>query len=108
MSNLNSIARAPMPIYGQDHSNDPEDVRRLWALTPTQRVEAMWAGLLTGSQLNLWSRKRPDEVPLLGNEFAFIVMRTPEWAEEPTVREHVKDNVIHLPQPREETDRAAA
>jgi len=110
MSGQTSTALAPMPIYGQDHSHDPQDARRLWALTPAQRVEAMWAGQLTGSQLNLWARKRPWEVPLLDNEFAFIVMRTPEWAEGPTrLQDFLDNNVIAFPVPvREEVDRVAA
>lgn len=38
-------------------------------------------GELSFAQLREWSSLRPDEVPKLGGEFAWIVMRTPEWAE---------------------------
>jgi len=42
-------------------------------------------------------------VPLLGGEFAWIVMRTPDWAE---TTEHPSDNVIYLTERQD--DRAAA
>jgi hypothetical protein len=58
-----------------------EELRALWAMTPAQRVTAMWRGQLTRHQLSKWTSRMPHEVPLLGGEFAWIVMRTPEWAE---------------------------
>jgi hypothetical protein len=67
-----------------------------------QRVDAMWACQLSLSQLCEWSSKRPREVPMLGREFAWLVMHTPEWAE-PVERQ---DNVERLPQRGEH--RAAA
>jgi hypothetical protein len=50
-------------------------------MTAAERVSAMWRGQLTRHQLSKWSSREPQEVPLLGGEFAWIVMRTPEWAE---------------------------
>jgi len=62
-------------------------------MTKQQRIDAMWAGQLTLYQLCDWSAHRPSEVPLLGNEFAWHVMRTPEWAE----ASEPKNNVLPLP-----------
>jgi hypothetical protein len=56
-------------------------MRALWAMTAAQRVSAMWRGQLTRHQLSKWSSRAPHEVPILGGEFAWIVIRTPEWAE---------------------------
>lgn len=58
-----------------------DELRALWAMTRAQRVAAMWRGQLTRRQLSKWSSRAPSEVPLLGGEFAWIAMRTPEWAE---------------------------
>ena len=66
----------------------------LWAMSPTDRITAMWRGDLTLFQLTSWSSRAPNEVPLIGGEFAYIVMRTPEWAE---AGEAASDNVIELP-----------
>ena len=56
--------------------------RQLWSMTPTERVTAMRAGRLTFDQLNEWTRKRPNEVPLLNGEFEWIAIKTPEVAED--------------------------
>lgn len=53
----------------------------LWRMGPLERERAMWAGELSLRQLCEWSARRPQEVPKLGGEFAWIVMTTPEWAE---------------------------
>jgi hypothetical protein len=76
----------------------------LWAMSSTERVAAMWRADLTLYQLSRWSSRAQDEVPLLGGEFAWIVMRTPEW-DEPHVERDT--NVVQLPQ-RRRNDRAAA
>ena len=55
----------------------------LWRMSAEQRVAAMNAGRLSLDQLSEWSRRAPDEVPRIGNEFAWIVWTTPEWAEAP-------------------------
>ena len=75
----------------------------LWAMSSTERVAAMWRGDLTLYQLSRWSSRAQDEVPLLGGEFAWIVMRTPEWAE---AADDLADNVIYLTERQD--DRAAA
>jgi hypothetical protein len=75
----------------------------LWAMSSADRVAAMWRGNLTLFQLTRWSSRRPDEVPLIGGEFAYIVMRTPEWAESDDA---ASNNVIQLPERTD--DRAAA
>ena len=69
--------RAPV----QQPADVDEDLRALWAMTAAQRVAAMWRGQLTRRQLSKWTSRAPHEVPLLGGEFAWIVIRTPEWAE---------------------------
>jgi hypothetical protein len=95
--------RAPLPtaLVIRDSA---EDSAALWTMTPAERIEAMWAGRLTLSQLTEWSGRRPDEVPRLGGELAYIVMRTPEWDEPHVARD---TNVVQLPQ-RRSNDRAAA
>ena len=50
-------------------------------MSPGERVRAMWAGELSFAQLREWSARRPQEVPTLGREFAWIAIFTPEWAE---------------------------
>jgi hypothetical protein len=47
-------------------------------MTGDERIAAMWRGELSLRQL---SSRAQHEVPLLGGEFAWIVMRTPDWAE---------------------------
>jgi hypothetical protein len=58
-----------------------EEYRLLWAMSCGERIAAMWRGELTTRQLCQWSSRAQHEVPLLGGEFAWIVMRTPEWPE---------------------------
>jgi hypothetical protein len=57
------------------------EIPRLWRMSHSARVTAMWRGELTLAQLRTWSSRRPSEVPLLAGEFAWIIMRTPDWAE---------------------------
>jgi len=54
-------------------------------------------------QLTRWSSRAQHEVPLLGGEFAWIVMRTSDWAE---AADDLSDNVIYLTERQD--DRAAA
>jgi hypothetical protein len=60
---------------------DQAEIDALWAMTRQERITAMWASQLTMSQLTEWTARRPREVPLLGNEWAWLEMHTPEWAE---------------------------
>ncbi len=57
------------------------EIPQLWRMSRSARVTAMWRGELTLAQLRTWSARRPSEVPLLAREFAWIIMRTPDWAE---------------------------
>ncbi len=92
----------PLPIPLRNRP-DQAQLDALWAMTKQQRIDAMWAGRLTMYQLTEWSGKRPSEVPRLGGEFVWHVMRTPEWAD---AAERSRDNVINLPKRGEH--RAAA
>jgi hypothetical protein len=80
-----------------------QQLAALWAMSPAERIAAMWRGDLTLYQLTRWSSRAQHEVPLLGGEFAWIVMRTPEWAE---AADDLSDNVIYLTE--RQGDRAAA
>ena len=53
----------------------------LWRMSAEERIAAMWDGRLTLHQLTQWSSRRPDEVPKIGGEFAYIVMSTADWIE---------------------------
>ena len=41
----------------------------------------MWRHQLTLSQLREWTARAPHEVPLIGDELAWIAMHDPDWAE---------------------------
>jgi len=77
------IAGGPSTQIPSRHpAPDPgEPYRALWTMTRDERTAAMWRGELTTRQLCQWSSRAQHEVPLLGGELAWIVMRTPEWAE---------------------------
>ena len=53
----------------------------LWAMTPEERVAAMWRGELSLMQCLEWSRRAPEEVPRLNGEFAYITLNTVEYLE---------------------------
>jgi hypothetical protein len=76
------------PDQSADTSPRAGDEQALWAMTAEERVAAMWRSQLTLQQLARWSSRAPHEVPLLGGEFAWIAMRTPDWAE--AVDDHPK------------------
>lgn len=56
-------------------------LRRLWRMTPAQRVAAMRAGELTIEQCCAWAARHPEQVPLLNGEYEFIAAWTPEACE---------------------------
>jgi hypothetical protein len=60
-----------------------EDERRqaLWAMTPAQRVAAMYAGELRLSDCLAWAARYPEQVPTLNGEWWFIAITTPEVAD---------------------------
>jgi hypothetical protein len=66
----------------QQRATRAELSRVLWAMTPEQRVAAMWARRLTWEQLREWTQLAPHEVPrssIVGGEYMWIAMLTPEW-----------------------------
>lgn len=64
--------------YGREHE---QESRALWEMTPAQRQAAMWRGQLSSHQLFEWAARKPSEVPLINDEFAFLAWSTPEVAE---------------------------
>lgn len=98
-----TISRAELALNIPIGDARDQQLDALWAMSAAERVAAMWRGDLTLYQLSRWSSRAQHEVPLLGGEFAWIVMRTPEWAEAADER---SDNVIYLTERRD--DRAAA
>lgn len=72
----NTIRRALAPT-----PSSPAELAALWAMRPSERVDATWRGDLTLAQLTRCSSRRPTEVPLIAGEFAWIIIRTPAWAE---------------------------
>jgi hypothetical protein len=58
-----------------------EQLRRLWAMSPSQRVAAMRRGELNMRQCCAWSARHPEQIPLLEGEFEFLAAYTPEVAE---------------------------
>jgi hypothetical protein len=78
----NTVGQPTQSLSGGHQRPDVCDAyRALWAMTRDERIAAMWRGDLTLRQLCQWSSRAQHEVPLLGGEFAWIVMRTPDWAE---------------------------
>jgi hypothetical protein len=86
-----------------------EAKRRLWAMTPDERVRAMRTGELSLRLCLHWASCRPDEVPLLDGEWEFIAVHTPEIADahEPasSQRERVQASLLRCPD-RDERDAA--
>ena len=76
-----NLAENIMEQLAAQRANAAELSRGLWAMSAAEREAAMWRGELTSTQLFEWARRRPEEVPLINGEFAFIAMHTPEAAE---------------------------
>jgi hypothetical protein len=108
---MSPLTKVQAPARVRARTADPPQIQALWALTPTERIDAMWDSKLTATQLNVWTRRAPHEVPLLSNEFAWIVMRTDEWldtsTEDQSTDAPMPNNVVALPQ-RKESHRVAA
>lgn len=99
-----SPAQALSPHALRERESD-----ELWALSRAQREEAMWNGALTLFQLCEWTSRAPAEIPTLGREFAWIVMRTPEWDESPQAalaERDPADNLIAFPDRQEHREAA--
>ena len=78
----NTAGQSTQSPSGHRQRSDVCDAyRALWATTRDERIAAMWRGELSLRQLCQWSSRAQHEMPLLGGEFAWIAMRTPEWAE---------------------------
>ena len=90
-------------MFGIRVEKDPEfeeAKRRLWAMTPDERVQAMRAGRLSLRLCLHWASRRPQEVPLLNGEWEFIAVSTPEVAdadETPSQRERVTESLVRCP-----------
>jgi hypothetical protein len=78
-----------------------EAKRRLWQLTRDERVQAMRSGRMPLWLCLHWASRAPDEVPLIGNEWEFIAIFTPEVAEAddgvPSQRARVTESLIRCP-----------
>jgi hypothetical protein len=75
---------APTPAWARralDVNLTDEQKDELLAMTPAERVDAMLAGRLTLGQQAFWSRRREAEVPMIGNELAYIARYDPEYCE---------------------------
>jgi hypothetical protein len=101
---MTALATPTTPRTRRPTRSPEEEIAALWAMTPSERVAAMWRSELTLRQLSKWTSRAPHEVPLLGDEFAWIAMRTPEWAEPANDQ---PGTVIHLPE-RRSSEHAAA
>lgn len=72
-----------------------EDKAALWAMSLDERVTAMWVGALSHGQLLEWTHTRPDQIPSLGGELAWLMMFTPEFTE---AADQHRSSVVHLPE----------
>jgi hypothetical protein len=64
-----------------NRSRAEAEYEALWAMSRSERIDAIWHSQLTMRRLCQWSSRAQHEVSLLGGELAWIAMRTPEWAE---------------------------
>jgi hypothetical protein len=77
--------RAPQPDADEavaERERLEEQLRRLWAMSPSERVAAMRRGELNMRQCCAWSSRHPEQIPLLDGEFEFLAAYTPEAAAE--------------------------
>jgi hypothetical protein len=66
-----------------------QESRALWEMSPAQRQAAMWRGELSSYQLFEWAGRKPSEVPLINDEFAFLAWSTEEFRDH--VEQHERD-----------------
>jgi hypothetical protein len=59
----------------------PAQERELWSVQLPDRIQAMYAGRLSLAQLTHWSSLRPDQIPRIAGEFAYLAIREPDWCE---------------------------
>ena len=77
-----------------------EAKRRLWAMTPDRRVQAMRRGELSLRLCLHWAAIAPAEVPSVNGEWEFIAAYTPDVAElDPHVaqRERAVESLVRQP-----------
>jgi hypothetical protein len=53
----------------------------LWQMTVAQRVAAMRRDPRTLEHCSMWAARYPEQVPLLGGEFEYLALLTPEVCE---------------------------
>jgi hypothetical protein len=70
------------------HAAQADEDRAFFAMTPAQRVAAMWRTMQRDGQpgvrlrtLYRWACRYPDQVPLIDGELPWIATHTPEYAE---------------------------
>ena len=65
-------ARTPIPAVASLAIN-PEQLARMWALSPAERVAAAQRGQFTLGEMLRWAARAPaGEVPLVNDEYFFI------------------------------------
>ena len=79
-----NLADTIMEQLAAQRASRAELSRALWAMSAAEREAAMRRGELTGTQLLEWARRRPEEVPTIDGEWAFIAAGTPEIADTDT------------------------
>jgi hypothetical protein len=57
---------------------DPARLARMWRMSPDERRAAARRGELSLGEMLKWAARRPHEVPLVNDEFFFIIELTPE------------------------------
>ena len=73
---------SPLRSAAAEQNPLEEQLRQLWAMSPSQRIAAMRRGELNMRQCCAWAGRHADQVPLLNGEFEFIAAYTPEAAAE--------------------------
>lgn len=82
-----TTSQTAAPIVAARPRSRAEQLRDLWAMTPAQRVAAMYRGDLSLLACCAWAARYPDEVPRIqtgtspGGEFAFLAAFEPDVAE---------------------------
>jgi hypothetical protein len=68
-------------VFPQQLGERAERLRKVWLMTPEQRVAAMRRGELSLEQCAAWAACHPEQVPLVKGEFEFLAVCTPEVCE---------------------------
>jgi len=63
---------APAPVFLLRPPTAVDQLRALWAMTPTQRVAAMRRGELTLKQCFAWAARHPEQIPTVDGTFEFL------------------------------------